>query len=150
MDAVWEWSGRWGGVIALALMCVVACWNLAQGVRYRRKVARLARRMAQPPKETQPRPLISDDRMAKLRPGDTVLLLLSLDDMTADQQTYFVDSVKEMIVRAQARGIEFIVLPDWKHKAIVVSRSALAEHADDTGHNHNNGGNCAPQRHQTG
>jgi len=146
MNAVLEWLSRWGVIPALALMCVAVCWNLVESARYRRKVAR----MVQPAKETQPRPLISDDRMAKLRPGDTVLLLLSLDDMTADQQTYFVDSVKEMIVRAQARGIEFIVVPDWKHKAIVVSRSALAEHADDSGHNHNNGGNCAPQRHQTG
>jgi len=64
MDVVWEWSGRWVDVIALALMCVAVCWNLAQGVRYRRKLAR----MAKPPKETQPQPLISDDSTGAVRP----------------------------------------------------------------------------------
>jgi len=127
MGAAWEWSGRWGGAIALALMCVVVCWNLAQGVCHRRKLAR----MAKPSKETQPQPLVSDDKMAALRHGDTVLLLLSLDEMTVDQQTRFVDSVKKMIEPAQARGIEFIITPDWKQKAIVVSRSATKEQAGD-------------------
>jgi len=149
MDAAWEWSGRWGDAFVLALMCVLVCWNLVQGVRYRRKVARMGQETFAR-KNDAPQPLISDDRMAVLRSGDTVLLLLSLGDMTADQQTRLIGSVKEMIEPAQTRGIKFIIIPDWKHKAIVVSRSALPEHTDDTGHDRNNGGNRTPQRNRTG
>jgi hypothetical protein len=74
------------------------------------------------------RPLILDDKVAVMRPGDTVLLMLPLNDMTLDQQTRMVDSTKRMAERAGALGIEFIALPDWGQKAIVVSRSALPEH----------------------
>ena len=74
------------------------------------------------------RPLIPDDKVAVMRPGDTVLLMPSLDDMTLDQQTQLVGAIKRMAERAGALGIEFIVLPDWGQKAIVVSRSALPEH----------------------
>jgi len=68
MGAVWEWSGRWGGVIALALMCVVVCWNLVESARYRRKLARLS----QPTAEAQARPLISGERTGALRPQTLV------------------------------------------------------------------------------
>lgn len=77
------------------------------------------------------RPLLSDDRVAVIRPGDTVLLMPSLDDMTLDQQTQLIGAIKRMTERANAIGIEFLVIPDWggqKSKTIVVSRSVLSEH----------------------
>ncbi|CAM3839493.1 hypothetical protein [Castellaniella denitrificans] len=75
------------------------------------------------------RPLLSDDKVAVMRPGDTVLLLLPLDGMTLDQQAKLVDATKRMAERARALGIEFIVIPDWGQKAVVVARSHLSEHS---------------------
>lgn len=118
----WKAWALWS---ALGLNLAVGAWGLAAAIRYARKVARLDR-------ETWgTRPLLSDDRVASLRPGDTVLMLPPLGGMTADQQTAMAGSIKAMAESAKARGIEFIVVPDWGQKAIVVSRGIQAERADD-------------------
>lgn len=143
MGELWEWVQRWAWLISLLAMV----WCGVEAVRYERKASRLDR-------ETyEKRPLIPDDKVAIMRPGDTVLLMPSLDDMTLDQQTQLVGAIKRMAERASALGIEFVVIPDWggqKTKAIVVSRSVLSEHADNGGHDTNNGGNRTPEYKQTG
>jgi len=68
MNAAWAWSDRWVDVIALALMCVVVCWNLVQSARYRRKLERMTRCKSQPSGEIQIQPLISDDHTGAARP----------------------------------------------------------------------------------
>ena len=65
-------------------------------------------------------------------------MLPSLDGMTADQQIALIASMEAMIEPVRERGIEFIVMPDWGQKVIVVSRGDLPEHADhgsDATHN---------------
>lgn len=125
--------------LALGFCLMAGAWNLVAVIRRERKAERLDR------EAYKARPLIPDDKVAVMRPGDTVLLLLPLAGMTIDQQTGMVDSTKRMAERARVLGIEFIVLPDWGQKAIVVSRSALPEHADNGGHNRNDGGKCSPE-----
>ncbi|THF67506.1 hypothetical protein E6C76_03860 [Pseudothauera nasutitermitis] len=115
----------WALWAAVGFNLAAGAWSLAAAIRYTRKEARLDR------ETLGTRPLLSDDRVASLRPGDTVLMLLPLAGMTADQQTALIGSIKTMAESAKARGIEFIVLPDWGKKAIVVSRGIQAERADD-------------------
>ncbi len=135
MGELWEMAQRWTW---LASLLAIVLWG-AGAIRYWRKAAQLDM------KTYKERPLIPDDKVAVMRPGDTVLLMLPLKDMTLDQQAGMVDSTKRMAERAGALGIEFIVLPDWGQKAIVVSRSALPKHADDGGYNRNDGCKCSPE-----
>ena len=117
----------WALLAALGFNLVAGAWNSAAAIRYTRKEARLDR-------ETWgTRPLLSDDRVASLRPGDTVLMLLPLAGMTADQQTALIGSIKTMAEPAKARGIEFIVLPDRGCQAIVVSRGRTSSAASALG-----------------
>ena len=117
LEMVRQWGGM-AGLIGLVWLCVEA-------IRHRSKALRLDR-------ETyEKRPLVPDEKLAVLRPGDTVLMMPPLDDLTKDQQEVLVGSMKAMIEPAKERGIEFIVIPDWGQKAIVVSRGALPERADD-------------------
>ena len=118
MGELMEMVQRWAW---LASLLALGCWG-AGAIRYWRKAAQLDL------EAYKERPLLPDDKVAVMRPGDTVLLMPSLDDMTLDQQTQLVGAIKRMAERAGALGIEFIVLPDWGQKAIVVSRSALPEH----------------------
>ncbi len=115
----------WALWAAVGFNLAAGAWSLAAAIRYRRKEARLDR------ETLGTRPLLSDDRVASLRPGDTVLMLPPLGGMTADQQTAMASSIKAMAESAKDRGIEFIVLLDWEQKAIVVSRGIQAERADD-------------------
>lgn len=126
MEVVQRWA--W-----LASLLALGCWG-AGAIRYWRKAAQLDL------EAYKARPLLPDDKVAVMRPGDTVLLLLPLDGMTLDQQTKLVDSTKRMAERAGALGIEFIASPDWGQKAIVVARSSLSEHAHDGGHYSDKGG----------
>ncbi|MDW0357767.1 hypothetical protein Q8G38_00390 [Halomonas venusta] len=107
----------WGvaGWAAIGFNLVVGGWLLTAAIRYERKIANLGR------EDDKARPLLSDDKAATLRAGDTVLLMPSLG-MTSDQQKKMMVLMKEIIVPLRERGIEFIVLPDWGQKAIVVSR----------------------------
>lgn len=78
-------------------------------------------------------------------------MMPSLDDMTLDQQTQLVGAIKRMAERAKALGIEFVVIPDWggqKTKAIVVSRSDLSKHADNGGHDSDDGSKGSPEDEQ--
>lgn len=116
LEIVRQWSGI-AGLIGLVWLCVEA-------IRYRSKALRLDR------DTYEKRPLVPDEKLATLRPGDTVLMMPPLDGLTVDQQEVLVGSMKAMIEPAKARGIEFIVVPDWGQKAIVVSRGALPERAE--------------------
>ncbi|WP_241120549.1 hypothetical protein [Achromobacter xylosoxidans] len=109
-------------MVFLVAVFVAWAWNTVAAIGYWRKAAQLDL------EAYKERPLIPDDKVAVMRPGDTVLLLLPLAGMTCDQQVGLVDSTKRMAERAGALGIEFIVLPDCGQKAIVVSRSSLPEH----------------------
>lgn len=111
----------WLGLLNLTF---AMCWLAASIFKFR-KAMRLDL------ESYEKRPLFSDDKSAALRPGDTVLMLPPLDGMTADQQTALIGSMKAMTEPARERGIEFIVIPDWGQKAIVVSRGIQAERADD-------------------
>lgn len=112
-------------LVALGFNLVAGAWNSAAAIRYRRKEARLDR------EAWGARPLLPPDKVEVMRPGDTVLMLLPLDGMTADQQTAMAGSIKAMAESAKARSIEFMVVPDRGQKAIVVSRGIQAQHADD-------------------
>jgi len=132
MNEMLEWLSLWGVIPALGLMGLAVCWHLMEILRYRRKSARLARRMAKPPEEMQPRPLISDDRVAMLRAGDTVLLLPSLDGMTERQREQMMEMFKEISERMAQRGIVFHALPgNETQKAIVVARNDLPKPPED-------------------
>lgn len=117
-----DWK-MWAFWTALGFNLTAGVWSLAAAIRYMRKVARLDR------ETLGVRPLLPADKMAALRPGDTVLMFPPLDGMTTDQQVALIGSMKVMIESARERGIEFIVVPDWGH-AIVVSRGGLSEQAD--------------------
>lgn len=119
-----DWK-MWAFWTALGFNLTAGVWSLAAAIRYMRKVARLDR------ETLGVRPLLPADKMAALRPGDTVLMFPPLDGMTADQQTAMAGSIKAMAESAKARGIEFMVVPDRGQKAIVVSRGIQAQHADD-------------------
>ena len=125
MGELLEVVQRWAW---LASLLALGCWG-AGAIRYWRKAAQLDL------EAYKTRPLIPDDKVAVMRPGDTVLLMLPLKDMTLDQQTGMVDSTKRMAERAGVLGIEFIVIPDLGQKAVVVARSALSEHASGDGKN---------------
>ena len=119
-------------LVALGFNLVAGAWNSAAAIRYTRKEARLDR------EAWGARPLLPPDKVEVLQPGDTVLMLPSLDGMTADQQIALIASMEAMIEPVRERGIEFIVMPDWGQKVIVVSRGDLPEHADhgsDATHN---------------
>ena len=108
---------------ALGFNLAAGAWNLVAAIRHDRKAARLDR-------ETyEVRPLMSDEKLAVLRPGDTVLMLPSLDGMTTDQRVAMISSMNAMIEHAKERSIEFIVVPDWGQE-IVVFRGGLSEQAE--------------------
>lgn len=139
MNTPWECLLFLVGMIGFAAMI----WHLSEAIRYRQKLMRLDHAAM------ESRPLMPDDRVAALKPGDTVILMLSLDDMTCEQQKRLMASIKETIEPAKARGIEFIVIPDWKHKAIVVSRSILPvqhDNADGSSHDGGDGNGMAESR----
>jgi len=100
----------WLGVLNL---CFATIWLIPTTFMFR-KVWGLNRAIH------EVRPPLSDDKVAVLRPGDTVLMMLPLDGMTADQQAALIDSTRAMAGPAKERGIEFIVVPDWEQKAIVM------------------------------
>lgn len=114
-------------LVALGFNLVAGAWNSAAAIRYRRKEARLDR------EAWGARPLLPPDKAEVLRPGDTVLMLLPLEGMTADQQTAMAGSIKAMAESAKARGIEFMVVPDREQKAIVVSRGRTSGAASALG-----------------
>lgn len=140
MGELLEVVQRWAW---LASLLALGCWG-AGAIRYWRKAAQLDL------EAYKTRPLLPEDKVAVMRPGDTVLLMPSLDGMTLDQQTRLVDAIKRMAERARALGIEFIVLPDWGQKTIVVSRRDLPERADDGSQNGNDGGKGSPDGKQSG
>lgn len=140
MGELLEVVQRWAW---LASLLALGCWG-AGAIRYWRKAAQLDL------EAYKTRPLLPEDKVAVMRPGDTVLLMPSLDGMTLDQQTRLVDAIKRMAERARALGIEFIVLPDWGQKTIVVSRRDLPEHADDGSQNGNDGSKGSPDGKQSG
>lgn len=121
-----DWK-MWALWAALGFNLAAGVWSLAAAIRYRRKEARLDRGA------WGARPLLPPDKVEVLRPGDTVLMLLPLDGMTADQQAAMAGSIKAMAESAKARGIEFMVVPDRGQKAIAVSRGIQVERADDEG-----------------
>ena len=108
---IWDAAG-WA---ALGFNLVVGGWLLLAAIRYERKITNMDK------EDDKARPLLSDDKAATLRAGDTVLLMPSLG-MTSDEQKKMMVLMKEIIVPLRERGIEFIVLPDWGQKAIVVTR----------------------------
>lgn len=114
-------------LVALGFNLAAGAWSLAAAIRYMRKVARLDR------ETLGVRPLLPADKMAALRPGDTVLMFPPLDGMTTDQQTAMAGSIKAMAESAKARGIEFMVVPDREQKAIVVSRGRTSGAASALG-----------------
>lgn len=92
---------------AVGINAVAAVWNIVSAVRYDRKAARLDR-------ETyEKRPVISDDNMAILRPGDTGIILCQLESMTLEQQASMIESLTKMVSHAKERGIEFIIIPEF-------------------------------------
>lgn len=109
---IWDVAG-WA---ALGFNLVAGVWLLTAAIRYERKITNMDK------EDDKARPLLSDDKAATLRAGDTVLLMPSLDGMSSNQQQRMMVLMKEIIVSLSERGIEFIVLPDWGQKAIVVSR----------------------------
>lgn len=121
-----DWK-MWALWAAVSFNLAAGVWILMAAIRYARKVARLDR-------ETWgTRPLLPPDKVEVLRPGDTVLMLLPLDGMTADQQTAMAGSIKAMAEFAKARSIEFMVVPDRGQKAIVVSRGRTSSAASALG-----------------
>jgi len=86
MGELMEMVQRWAW---LASLLVLGCWG-AGAIRYWRKAAQLDL------EAYKARPLLPDDKVAVMRPGDTVLLLLPLDGMTLDQQTN--SAIKQMVV----------------------------------------------------
>ncbi len=91
------------------------------------------------------RPLLSEDDWAVMRPGDTVLIMLKMDQMTKDEQQRMTQAVAQIMVRAQVRGVEVIALPARKgDQAVVVSRS---KKGSDGGQSTNDG---ASQRDHAG
>lgn len=70
------------------------------------------------------RPLLSDTDWAAMRPGDTALVMLKMDQMTEDQQQRMMKGIIQIMQRARERGIEVIALPVRKgDQAVVVTRS---------------------------
>ena len=91
------------------------------------------------------RPLLSEDDWAVMRPGDTVLIMLKMDQMTKDEQQRMTQAVAQIMVRAQVRGVEVIALPARKgDQAVVVSRSKKG------GDGGQSGDDCASQREPAG
>jgi hypothetical protein len=80
-----------------------------------------------------------------MRPGDTVLIMLKMDQMTKDEQQRMTQAVAQIMVRAQVRGVEVIALPARKgDQAVVVSRSKKG------GDGGQSGDDCASQREPAG
>lgn len=121
------------GPIAL----VLSIRGLVADIRRQRMADRLDR-------ETyEKRPVIPDDKMAILRPGDTCIVLCQLENMTVDQQTRLIESLTEMVSHAKERGVEFIIIPEYGgQKIFVVSRSELAKQT-------NHGGNSSANDRQS-
>lgn len=70
------------------------------------------------------RPLLSGEDWAVMRPGDTALVMLKMDQMTEDQQQRMMKGIIQIMQRARERGIEVIALPVRKgDQAVVVTRS---------------------------
>lgn len=70
------------------------------------------------------RPLLSDTDWAAMRPGDTALVMLKMDQMTEDQQQRMMKATVQIMQRAKERGIEVIALPVRSgDQAVVVARS---------------------------
>lgn len=131
--------------LAVGLNIAAAAWWFVSAIRYERKANRLDR-------ETyEKRPVISDDKMAILRPGDTCIVLCQLENMTVDQQTRLIESLTEMISNAKERGIEFIIIPEYGgQKIFVVSRNDLTEQANHGGYDNDSGSGGAPKDEQAG
>lgn len=127
------------------LAFVLSIWGLVADIRRQRMADRLDR-------ETyEKRPVISDDKMAILRPGDTCIVLCQLENMTVDQQTRLIESLTEMISNAKERGIEFIIIPEYGgQKIFVVSRNDLTEQANHGGYDNDSGSGGAPKDEQAG
>lgn len=103
-------------------------WLVFEALRYRRKVQSLER------EAYERRPLMSDERLMALRPGDTVLITPPLGDMTLHQQFALISLMEKNALSLKKRGvdIEFIVVPDFgQNPVIVVSRSGLQKHHVD-------------------
>lgn len=84
------------------------------------------------------RPLLSDDDWTVMRPGDTALVMLKMDQMTEDQQQRMMKGIIQIMQRARERGIEVIALPVRKgDQAVVVTRSI--EQGDNSGQSDDDG-----------
>lgn len=66
------------------------------------------------------RPLLPDDAWAVVRPGDSVLVMLKMDDMTKDEQKRMMDACIKAAKINQQRGMDMVVVPVWGPGNIIV------------------------------
>lgn len=109
MEVVQRWA--W-----LASLLALGCWG-AGAIRYWRKAAQLDL------EAYKERPLIPDDKVAMLRPGDTCLLLCQLEDMTLHQQERLIESLGKFVSVFKERGIALVIIPEFGGQKVFVISS---------------------------
>ncbi len=85
-------------------------------------------------KRQQNRPLMSDEMLAALRPGDMVLMIPPFDGMSEAHRRMFFRQAEKAAGALKGRGVDLIFAPDFSggQKVIVVSRGGSQKrHADD-------------------
>ena len=133
--------GEWSLWILFGLSLVG--W-VFEALRYRRKMQsyrikmqslehELCEALCENERRQQNRPLISDEMLAVLRPGDMVLMIPPFDGMSEAQRRMFVRQVEEAAGALKGRGVDFIFAPDFSggQKVVVVSRGGPQKHHVD-------------------
>ena len=85
-------------------------------------------------KRQQNRPLMSDEMLAVLRPGDMVLMIPPFDGMSEAHRRMFFRQAEKAAGALKGRGVDLIFAPDFsgRQKVVVVSRGGSQKrHADD-------------------